>query len=1290
MLRQSRWIAVILSLFITLPSLKAQNNDVALPVDLKSSKHGKIVEVEPGMVELTTQGRSLILQLASFRETPPKEKVVLSFDYFCATGLEFMVVLANNNTARIEENMIRLPIAEGWSTYSVDVSDKLAVCGRPGGTLSLLIAPNAAKNTVMRIRNIRLRAYTEKELTQKAAEETRIVRERRMEKDLNAYLYGVSRMEINRVAVTEKEILIEGDTKGIPGEIYLCEVPMFGDLTEQDFLIQIPIQETGKFTRRVERSTQVDDLEYDRLYSRWVLVQKKECGYTFCSKGHYPDEVQSKYSYPKEVVRNKKGIGGYRKNAFESDLDDLQISSITLNIWLNSFVRLSPGKNTIPFTYNGKTYYAEKKEIDALDETLLSTSKRGIIVSAIILVAPERSSQDKAAGKLMEHPDFNQAGIYTMPNMTTLESLNIYAAAIDFLASRYGRADQKYGRIHHWIAHNEVDAGWVWTNAGIKTPLRFMDIYVKSMRLLYYTARKYNPNSEVFITLTHYWQSRHNEYCYPSAQLLDLLLDYTVAEGDFQWGVAHHPYPESLFEPKTWLDKAAEFNYNTPQITFKNLEVLDAWIKQPRTLYKGKEKRTLFLSEQNPNSKDYSEQALAEQAACMAYVCKKLEALDGIDAYQMHGWFDQRGEGGLRIGVRRFRDDETDPGGRKPAWYVFRDAGTEREAETFEFAKKIIGIDSWDEIMFKGEIGTDNHYPARDLQADTWVGMDALGRSLPTFGECGPRKENRYVGMFYFLTHNNNGAAEGPYDVSKILKKDPETPQWGNGTHYWGEPETGYYIMKDEWMIRRHARMLSDAGVDVIVFDVTNDRIYKDVIFFIGDVFRKMRSEGERTPAFACLGSQKSIEQLWKEIYSRGKYADLWFYWKGKPLLMFGQHVINGRKEMNDVRFPKEITDFFTIRQSWAWTTLNWYDNGQHEWPWIDHTPQSVGWDQNPAQAEYVPVAVAQHPLSNIGRSFHQGEEPDRDQYGVTPDTDKGLYFEEQWKRALEVDPEFVFVTGWNEWTAGKMTRTNPDYKEEMARWDFFPGAVLGKNGREVKMGESYFIDQYNQEFSRDIEPMKGGHGDNYYYQLMANVRRYKGVAEPVCAGVPMSIDLQGDFAQWEKVGSRYFDHQGDTFTRNSPGNFAAGPYVDNTGRNDIVESRVARDEKYVYFWVQTADKLTPHTDPKWMLLFIDTDQNAQTGWNGYDLLINDGFSGDKSLVKRYKSGDWTRLGTAEFRYEGNQLMIRISRKYFGESPLRFDFHWSDNIQSLDSIEEFLLHGDQAPSRRANYRYNAE
>ena len=578
--------------------------------------------------------------------------------------------------------------------------------------------------------------------------------------------------------------------------------------------------------------------------------------------------------------------------------------------------------------------------------------------------------------------------------------------------------------------------------------------------------------------------------------------------------------------------------------------------------------------------------------------------------------------------------------------------------------------------------------PTKDLRSDTWTATDALGRALPGFDECGPRKGNRVVGMFYFVTHNNNGAKQGPFDVTKILAADPEHPQWGGGTHYWGEPEAGYYIMKDEWIIRRHARQLCDAGVDLIVLDNTNDHIYEDVFRFIADVFRRMRAEGEPTPQIACLASQKSVELLWDKIYSRGLYADLWFRWKGKPLLLFGQHVTGNRQQVNDVRFPKAITDFFTIRQSWAWTTLRWYDDGHDEWPWVDHYPQSVGWSESPDRAEYVPVAVAEHPLSNIGRSFHDGVQPETDRYDVTPDTDKGLYFAEQGSRALEVDPEFVFVTGWNEWTAGQMTRRHEDYDEEMRQWDFFPGANCGKGGRKIEMGESYFIDQYNQEYSRDIEPMKGGHGDNYYYQLMAAVRRYKGVAAPVAAGPERTIDLNGGFDQWKQVESSYFDHVGDTYHRDSPGNFAAGPYVNRTGRNDIVESKVARDDRFVYFYVRTADPLTPHTDPLWMLLFIDADGDHSTGWEGYDLLVNESLhDGRRTGVRTYGRDDWGKPATVDYRYEGNELMVAVPRKFFGSGKLSFDFHWADGIQKLGDIDEFLLNGDQAPSRRANYHF---
>ena len=676
---------------------------VALTVRPTESKEFTFKQVDRDVYEVTTAPGSAVIRFEPVKGSLAEGISVLSFDYFCASGMEFMVVMVNDDRSRIEENMIRLPIAEGWSTFSVDVTDKLKRLQGPDDYLSLLIVPNAARPTTMRIRNARLRAYTEKEREQARLKTERERREKQLNADIEVYLKKNYPCEVSRVTVNDDRVEVSGDIKGMSGEVYLCEVPMFRELTEKDFLTVQRVKGPKKFKADFDRYAEVDGQRYDRLYSRWVLAQKSQNGMLICSHGHYADDVKAKYDLPHEVPASKKGIGGFGANRFASDLDSLDITSVTVNMWLG-FMSLTPSDDAIPFDYNGRTYYADRKAIEGFDKTLQYTAARDVIVNAIVLIAPERSFADKAAGRLFEHPDFDPAGIYTMPNMTTLESLNLYAAAIDFLAERYSRPDKKCGRVHHWIAHNEVDAGWVWTNAGIKTPLRFMDIYIKSMRLLYYTARKYSPHPEVFITLTHYWQSRHNEYCYPSAQLLELLVDYTQDEGDFKWGVAHHPYPQSLFEPKSWLDDQATFDYDTPQITFKNLEVLDAWIKQPRALYQGKIKRTVFLSEQNPNSKDYSEEALREQAAGMAYAMKKLEACDGIDAYQMHGWFDQRAEGGLRIGVRRFMDDETDPGGRKPAWFVFQAFGTDREDEVFEFAKDIIGIDDWDQVIYKAPI----------------------------------------------------------------------------------------------------------------------------------------------------------------------------------------------------------------------------------------------------------------------------------------------------------------------------------------------------------------------------------------------------------------------------------------------------------------------------------------------------------------------------------------------------------------------------------------------------------
>ncbi|MEJ7684347.1 MAG: hypothetical protein WKG06_42165 [Segetibacter sp.] len=618
---------------------------------------------------------------------------------------------------------------------------------------------------------------------------------------------------------------------------------------------------------------------------------------------------------------------------------------------------------------------------------------------------------------------------------------------------------------------------------------------------------------------------------------------------------------------------------------------------------------------------------------------------------------------------------------------MYRDMGTASEDSAFQFAKKIIGIDNWNQVIYQGEIDpVKKKQSYRDLKSDTWKATDALGRNLPTFKETGPLKKDKYVGMFYFLTHNSPGE-EGPSDVTKIKAENPENPQWGKGIHYWGEPEFGYYLSTDKWVIRKHAQMLSDAGVDVIIFDCTNNFTYSEVTKTIFEVFRRMREEGERTPDIAFLASEKSVYQIWDQIYLKGLYADLWFQWKGKPLLLFGQWA--GIKPMIEVTFPSHIQNFFSIRNSWAWTTLSWYKNeGKDMWPWIDHYPQHVGWHESKEKAECIPVAVAQHPLSNIGRSFQNGKQPATDKYDLTPFTAQGLHFAEQWKRTLEVDPEFVFVTGWNEWTAGRQAMKE-DVEKELKVWDFYPGAKLGKAGKPLKPGDVYFIDQYNQEYSRDIEPMKGGHTDDYYYQLMANIRRYKGSRQPA-EPASKTINIKGDFKQWDSTFASFYDHIGDTEDRNSPGNFQAGPYINTTGRNDIIKAQVTHDQNNLYFCIETKQALTSFNGKNWMLVFIDADQNKATGWQGYDYVINSKVINATvtTISQLNKNGKPGKNIKIPLKVERNRLMLSVPRKAIkSENKLQIEFHIADNINKVGEISEFFFDGDSAPIGRANYQY---
>jgi hypothetical protein len=230
----------------------------------------------------------------------------------------------------------------------------------------------------------------------------------------------------------------------------------------------------------------------------------------------------------------------------------------------------------------------------------------------------------------------------------------------------------------------------------------FIRDYATALRITDLAVRKYHSKIRVYVSMDHHWNSLVTndplkEITGPD--VLEGLNDTVRSEGDFPWNVAFHPYPENLFEPRFWNDRQT-LSYDTPKVTFKNLEVLPAFLKQGRFLYKGKSRR-IILSEQGFHAVD-SPEGEKIQAAAFAYAYYKISHMPSIDAFMYFRHVSASNQDGLRLGLWSW--DPNGPTGFEPGrpmyiYDVFRLADTDKWREAFEFAKPIIGITDWSQAL---------------------------------------------------------------------------------------------------------------------------------------------------------------------------------------------------------------------------------------------------------------------------------------------------------------------------------------------------------------------------------------------------------------------------------------------------------------------------------------------------------------------------------------------------------------------------------------------------------------
>ncbi|MCQ2118406.1 MAG: hypothetical protein MJY84_00620 [Bacteroidales bacterium] len=578
---------------------------------------------------------------------------------------------------------------------------------------------------------------------------------------------------------------------------------------------------------------------------------------------------------------------------------------------------------------------------------------------------------------------------------------------------------------------------------------------------------------------------------------------------------------------------------------------------------------------------------------------------------------------------------------------------------------------------------------AQTVDSDWYAATDALGRKVGRYDDT---KKDKTVIMFYWTWHQMADET-GTYvkNIAQTLKTNPEAANDYDFWHkdnddycYWDEPIFGYYRTTDKWVLRKHAEMLADAKIDAVFFDCSNGSMtWDESTDALCEAWDQAQKDGVNVPKIGFLlpfsttpGAKKAIRHLYERMYSKGLYENLWFYWDGKPCIFAYPSMLDENDEEE-----KAIKEFFTFRPMQPDYVMGQMKDVPSQWSWLENYPQHGFNPKEDGTCEQVSVGVAQNACDATGGHCSAFNLPGtysrsytyRNGYDQRPDAYLwGANFEEQWDRAYELDPDVVFVTGWNEWIAGC--------------WKSFAG----------KPEPPAFVDEFDWDHSRDIEPTKawGNFGDVYYLQLVDKVRKFKGTSPAPEASAPKSIRLRktGD---WDDVLPNYTSYKGNTAHRDALGK-ADIHYVDETGRNDIVGAKVARDDEYVWFYVETEGKLTSRKDKNWMMLFLDVDRDKSTGWEGYEYVVN--YKNPKccrtTVSKNSSNGAWEWEDAASVKYtvKGDQLVIRIPRSLDPalQGALDFEFKWVDNMQDEGNPMDFYVSGDVAPLGRFNYVYTAE
>lgn len=434
-----------------------------------------------------------------------------------------------------------------------------------------------------------------------------------------------------------------------------------------------PLLSAG-ITKEFTFETDLKDKDRSRICSRFAAViynkDKKQTILLDAPRYITNPEVLSKTTRQYPFLSAKGFIGP------PSVLADAGVSQTAVKVDIGK-LPAPPGKG-IAYTFENNEYYFDPEYTASLDAEL--DDLRAAYVSSVLVLSLTGNTDNIYASPLM-HRDavmrtLNDSFAF---NADTAEGVRYLRAIISFLAERYMKdrepADENNNdyMVIGVTVGIDICTAYLNYNMGKKTLPEFSDSYCRAFRIIYNTVHSVNSKIRIYIPVGSSWDkclSTGAALSYCGRDLVDIIGEQLRREGNIAWNLALNPVP---FHSADRTDKAVIGDVSTDA-----LAALCEYLRRDRLLYENSSRNILLLTGRPEfiNEKISPEQYIAEYIAAFFSV----SVYDAITGYIVC-------------------DSEVYKSSQYDFYKILKYIDTDRAGVYTDFAKSILGIEDWSEII---------------------------------------------------------------------------------------------------------------------------------------------------------------------------------------------------------------------------------------------------------------------------------------------------------------------------------------------------------------------------------------------------------------------------------------------------------------------------------------------------------------------------------------------------------------------------------------------------------------